>query len=214
MIQLRGEDLETVDGDERVHGMMSTMAKAITRRDVLRGVACAAAVAGLTPLAAWGAGADDCPLSIVQAMADAGCFGELTYASAASSADLPQVCRWMSVGRDDRIVRLVAENRESGSPRVLLRTARGRLIELGSGAGPAFSLHGTRGSFRRTAAEGDMVYLHGRAHRWEPLSWYGQMPASARGVSRIDDSHIWRTINARVSQSLAAGGAVVELKTV
>jgi predicted dehydrogenase len=137
----------------------------------------------------------DGSVRIVKAMADRGAFGDLTYGSAGNGSayrrpvpllGLSHVCHWMRINQDDRIVRLSARSDED-SPLTLLRTARGRLIELRNpsraaaaaipdDADPRYhTLHGTRGSYRRTP-DGERVYLHGRTTDvlWEPLKKYAR----------------------------------------
>lgn len=123
----------------------------------------------------------------VQAMVERGAFGELTYASGGAAEGYRRslarqvaapLCRWMGINRNDRLAQMVAR-RERDTVHVLIRTVRGRLLELRNPAlpevrmvhVPTLSLHGTRGAYRRTKS-GPSIHLQGRTvtQDWEPLA--------------------------------------------
>jgi hypothetical protein len=130
------------------------------------------------------------PVMQVQHMAERGAFGELTYASARSHTGvagaapaIAPVCRWLGVHQPDgdALGSMVAMSSEAGA-HALIKTARGRLIELRDGASlphavepREYSLHGTRGAFESCRGE-QMVYLAGRTpgESWEPLARYSR----------------------------------------
>jgi predicted dehydrogenase len=160
----------------------------------------------------------DRPAVLVQAMVDGGLFGELAYAAAAHDAIAP-ACRWMG---GERLVAMVA----TAADGTLIRTAKGRLIELRADGSAA--LHGTRGAYESSNGR-RMVHLDGRTTggRWEDLDKYGSpaapdaddamidafVNAVRSGVSPIGvvDAVTWSAIRPLRAASLAGGGKPLDI---
>ena len=194
---------------------MFGMTQRINRRDVLKAAAASAATLALTPLLSASASAAPATHAsaarIVQSMIDRGALGELTYASGGSINDLATLCRWMGIGRGDRLASLVARPDPAGR-HILIRTARSRLIELGARAAglDRLAIHGTGGACRLGPGR-DWVYLHARTagEQWEPLSRYAREFAPS-SVERItSDAPRWNFIATLADRSIAAGSAPV-----
>jgi predicted dehydrogenase len=143
------------------------------------------------------------PVMMVQNMVDSGVFGEITFGGGAEirqSRDLrfkserrrtdvrPEralgpLCRWMGINKQDSLATVVAHpyaNEEFATDQVLIRTTRGRTIEVRYDpfwARPSemgqYSLRGTKASFESAFGQRKLfIEDKSRPHQWEDFEKY------------------------------------------